>query len=810
MSLIDLVTASLEKDGTLQSIRSKLKASVLSTLSNHYTGKENQVVLSHQLSVREDDRSTVSLSLVADLLTTMGLGKTYGALRIELGNDKSSIDRSNMIKALGLRDIQGEPLLFQLLGNENRTTQSLNITAKGAISTPSPPTKGNLPPSRSFGSPRPSSPNYSGAPEENEVSFEVVPVPSAKISPKHSSANILSHQEMSAPISSNTPEESFESVSPEKNIYIEESPKTASVLEDSFNSVSSPRGRPSPRSASSVSPKAEVNLSPQASSVVDESFESYVSEPISTPTLKKSTPINDLKNLNDEAHHTLNKLETSSLSPAGLNKDEYNSSKENSPVSKQASSPSLVVEVEAELTLAQTNPTTSTTLDKYTNFQNVLDSEEFKVKSGVSVTITKNLSSLAPLKPLGSSDGIDKQFDKHSMNEHPLPDESFISSNEVESLKEYDVPEDNDIPDESFMSVEGSISSDIENSDQSSPSAISRREDKEVDVARVRRVTVNEAKNNSPEAVVSRANIRRVGTSSMLRSTVGWNVSRSPDRDEYDVDDYNEDSESPVQRTMPGTRRSNIRLNSPYEHSFESVEENVSLGSDQIDLEQSGQSRQSSNQDDDSDANIKHTLPMNPAELTTKSVWGNTRNVSIEDQSIGDSDVAGATESFDGDEDGFDDDDDDDDSLPLPIDDEAKHLQTQGGNMFLSRTKSGALLPVQSSAAHDSADESGDGISLAEDIEEEEYEEEYADNTPIIASQKPLPLPEGFTRIEAKPKLSVPVEVNDDDEYLEEFEEEENGNDVSAYQHPGDTDELDEYSIGEESDLEEFDGSEGF
>ena len=118
--LAGIIAASLEKDGTMQSVRTTLKAQVFKQLSQVSRGKENSSSLSNLNKfnqVKSDERCGRSLSLVYDLLNSMGLYQTASLLKTETGSPvEGSASRSALAMELGVSADSDElPLMFQVL-----------------------------------------------------------------------------------------------------------------------------------------------------------------------------------------------------------------------------------------------------------------------------------------------------------------------------------------------------------------------------------------------------------------------------------------------------------------------------------------------------------------------------------------------------------------------------------------------------------------------------------------------------------------------------------------------------------------------
>jgi hypothetical protein len=235
-------------------------------------------------------------------------------------------------------------------------------------------------------------------------------------------------------------------------------------------------------------------------------------------------------------------------------------------------------------------------------------------------------------------------------------------------------------------------------------------------------------------------------------------------------------------------------------------------GSSDSDADILQQSRQSNNREDEEDEEARitranPTLQENDTKLVTqsKSMWTTGK------ESDDESNEFSAAESFD-DEDDDGNIFDDDDEVPIAHQEEPKRDSAP----TLSRTKSGTLasLPARQQQVEISDDEEIEEIEeLDESIDEEDDDDEdevvgrTAQHSASTASgNKSL-----FTRVEPR---SVPAQqaravVEEDvrDEYEDDnFEEEDEEANITAYKNPGDmsgsaSDEI--FSVGEDSDIDD-------
>ena len=110
------IISTLENDGILSSIRSRLKLNILNILSDKYpkyqkyNDEKKEKVLSSELNM-------ASLSFAFDLLKTLGLNLTNSLLLTEINSDKIYYERNSLAAKFGLQLSDNEPLLYQVVYN---------------------------------------------------------------------------------------------------------------------------------------------------------------------------------------------------------------------------------------------------------------------------------------------------------------------------------------------------------------------------------------------------------------------------------------------------------------------------------------------------------------------------------------------------------------------------------------------------------------------------------------------------------------------------------------------------------------------
>ena len=108
------IISTLENDGILSNIRSRLKLNILNILSDKYpknqkyNDEKKEKVLSSELNM-------ASLSFAFDLLKTLGLNLTKSLLLTEINTDEIYYERNSLAAKFGLQLNNNEPLLFQVI-----------------------------------------------------------------------------------------------------------------------------------------------------------------------------------------------------------------------------------------------------------------------------------------------------------------------------------------------------------------------------------------------------------------------------------------------------------------------------------------------------------------------------------------------------------------------------------------------------------------------------------------------------------------------------------------------------------------------
>lgn len=218
------------------------------------------------------------------------------------------------------------------------------------------------------------------------------------------------------------------------------------------------------------------------------------------------------------------------------------------------------------------------------------------------------------------------------------------------------------------------------------------------------------------------------------------------------------------------------------------------------------QSRQSNNREDEEEdkariTQLKPTSQGKDAKPVTqsKSMWTSGK------ESDEESDEFSAAESFDEDE---DEDDgnifDDDDEVPIAQQVEPKRDSAP----TLSRTKSGTLAPISGRQQQIELSDDEEIEELDESVEEEddEDEDEVVSRPASASDNKSL-----FTRVEPRntsaQQASAAVEEDLGDEYEDDnFEEEDDEANITAYKNPGDVSGSasdDAFSVGEDSGIDD-------
>ena len=179
--------------------------------------------------------------------------------------------------------------------------------------------------------------------------------------------------------------------------------------------------------------------------------------------------------------------------------------------------------------------------DPYTNYQNLLDSSEFK---SATADRLENASSGMEEKDGGSLS--------------PNSDENAYHEAISRSLEE--APQEEDSPDESFATAGSYVEVESDEMERMQSSSLQGRDD--VDVARVTKVQVGPStvsdREETEESGLSRANVTKLGSgrpSRLSRSSAGWNVAspNSPVRD-AGPDSFDLPSSSPT--SSPSQRSS--------------------------------------------------------------------------------------------------------------------------------------------------------------------------------------------------------------------------------------------------------------
>ena len=523
--LASLISATLEKDGTMQSVRAALKAQVFKQLSQVSMGKENSSSLSNlnKLNqVKSDERYVKTLSLVLDVLSSMGLHQTASLLKTEVGSPEVwSVSRSSLAMELGISaDSDQLPLMFQVLDalktNESFPGSSWKESATSRVQSAVESCPSNA---------QPASPScLSLSPSE----------------PK--SASPRTQDKRNIDISKNSPSETEV-----KNLSPKSLPKAPSV-------------------AASLSPAKSVESA--ISESIEESIDSVKSSPITSPAKlsKSSSP-------------TSASLPTSLAVSPGRMPLMPSSSPSKSPETTFPS-PRNDVLLSSKID-DQCSPQGHNDGDAYMNYQNVLDSEEFKsatanrlhndaveVDNNVDSTRIESSKVQASVKTIFPP--MEKKVEENKSISLGSEDEVY---HEAVSRSLEEVPEEEDSPEESFATAgsyeEAEAEDSMEGTHTMPLSNLKGRDN--INVSKVKKVVVEEStvgreeeRNNG----LGRASVTRLGgggTSRLSRSNAGWNMisSDSPIRDDgpenFDLSASPTSSPSEKSNPEPGSKRSSPR-----------------------------------------------------------------------------------------------------------------------------------------------------------------------------------------------------------------------------------------------------------
>ena len=569
--LASLITATLEKDGTMQSVRASLKAQVFRQLSQVSRGKENSLSLSNlnKLNqVKSDERYGRSLSLVFDLLNSMGLHQTASLLKTEIGSPvEGSVSRSTLAMELGVSADNDElPLMFQVI-------DAINSIGSGCSSV-----RENL------------------AVDTTQSAMESFP---SKAQSVFASSQSLSPSQ---------PESTSPATHDRGDIdFSRNSPRTADAKKSSPNS---------PLKSSSVDVlSSEKSVESTINESIDESIESIKSSPSLSPV--KPTALSSLGSVSVSPRVDLDSSRGSFASASPAAKSTQALSPERKPLTPSSSpskSPQTKVlppknNVQDEnIKVDQNASEGKNEKDPYTNYQNVLDSEELKSATAsrlsndlanervdnVREQSSRLLTSTASLFP--SIDATERESRSLSLNSDDDAYHEAISK----SLEE--VPEE-ESPEESFATAgsyeDAELDHSVDDTNRMPLSSLTGRED--VTAAKVKKVMVGKPTNDFEEtgkSELGRANVTRLGsggTSRLSRSNAGWNVvgRNSPVRDDgpdsFDLPASSRTSSPPEKSSSePGSKRSSSRPNNT---SSDADLENLS---DSYELEELGHSEGSS------------------------------------------------------------------------------------------------------------------------------------------------------------------------------------------------------------------------